>query len=125
MAGGLALAGEVAHLAAVVAALAEWGGGVLAVLAPLVVVLELDLDLLAADGGLVVAGWGGAYLLTHSWAVAWSLSSAKAKQYSELRLRLATMLSTCPHFSNILRSSSSSSLISIWVGGDVPCRRGW
>lgn len=105
VAGGVALSGEVAHLATVVTALTKITRQVLRIFPPLVVILELHLDLLPVQGALIVTKWQGRYFFTHSAAAAWSFISAKAKQYSEFLFLLATTFSTVPCLSKSLLSS--------------------
>ena len=97
----------------------------LAVFAAFAVVLELDLYLLPVEGTLIISALFNNYALTHSSADARSFISIKAKQYSEFRLRLATMFATVPYFSKSFRNSASMSWSSAWVREELPCRRYW
>ena len=94
----------------------------LGILPALGIVLELDLDGLAIDHTLIEPQSLHFYSFTHSAAEALSFISTKAKQYSELRLRLTTRLSTLPHFSNKRLNSSSNSRISACLKIPLPDR---
>ena len=87
----------------------------LAIFSPFGVVLELHFDLFTAKIALIVAAYQIVYCSTHYLAASWFLISAKAKQYSEFLLRLATRVSTSPYFSNIFLNYRSTSTRSAWV----------
>lgn len=69
-----------------------------AVFAAFGIVLKLHFDWLAIEGALVISLLLDEYARTHSSADPRSFMSTKAKQYSELRFLLATMLATYPYF---------------------------
>jgi len=66
----------------------------LAVFAAFGIVLKLDFNWLAIEGTLIITLLLNKYARTHSSAAPRSFMSTKAKQYSELRFLLATILAT-------------------------------